>query len=159
MGRKEVLHFLPNVGPRPNEVVEDLLRLPPQASIRIVPFIRNPQGKALKQGMITKVTGHEGLFTGKVPHLVRRRPIGADVRFDTLRYSRGWIVWIQGLEVVFPNRVCSAVAVGCPIACTVPKVGDGNAVLSDGPRDVRDNLLYEREQPHVPLTDDVKAGA
>jgi hypothetical protein len=49
-------------------------------------------------------------------------------------------------------------AVGRPVTRAVAEMSYRDAILGDGPGDVRDYLLDEREQPDVPLTDEVKPG-
>src|SRR5918995_4766551 len=108
--------------------------------------------------MIAEVTGHEGVLADAAADLVGRGWIQRDRYLDLVRYPGRRINRVQRLKVVLPDRMFSPVAVRCPIACAVPEADYRNAILGDGPLDVGNDLLNEREQPDVPLADDVKPG-
>ena len=60
------------------------------------------------------------------------------------------------LEVELPDRPPTTMALGRPIACVVPKTDDGYPLLGDGPGDVCNHLLNEREEADIPLRNNVE---
>src|SRR5919112_1886615 len=108
--------------------------------------------------MIAEVTGHEGVLADPVADLLGGGWIHRDECLDLVRYSCRRISRFQRLEIVLPDRMSPAVAARCPIACAVPETNYWYAFLRDGPRDVGNDLLNKREQPDIPLADDVEPG-
>jgi hypothetical protein len=53
-------------------------------------------------------------------------------------------------------RLAATMAIRCPVACVVPKMDDGYAMLGDGPGNIGNHLLNEREEADIPLGDNVE---
>src|SRR5918993_3566675 len=103
-----------------------------------------------------EVARHEDVVVRGVAHLVRGGPIHGDDSLDVIRDPCRRVSRIQRLEVVLPDRISSLIAVGRPVTRAVGEMNHRNAILGNGPGNVRDHLLNEREQTDVPLSNNVK---
>src|SRR5215211_973606 len=156
MPREEVVHLLQDVGTRANEAVNDHLRLPPQRVIRIVPLVGDRQRRSTQMWMVSKVIGHEGMPVGEIAHLVGRRRIDRYERLNRLWDAGSRVPGNDRLEVVFPDGPPATIAIGCPVACVVPKMDDRYPVVGDGPGDICNHLLNKREEADIPLGNNVE---
>src|SRR5512132_2612096 len=106
--------------------------------------------------MVSKVIGHEGMPVGEIANLVGRGSIDREERPNRLWDAGGRVPGDDRLEVVFPDRLSATMAIRCPVACVVPKMDDRYPVLGDGPGDICNHLLNEREEADIPLGNNVE---
>jgi hypothetical protein len=95
--------------------------------------------------MVSKVIRYKGVLIGKIPDFEGRRRIGSDNLSDMLWNAGRWISSHHGLEVILPDRLLLVVCMRRPVACLVPEIDDRDASFLNGPGNIRDDLLNERE--------------
>src|SRR3954465_9439053 len=96
------------------------------------------------------------MLINRIAYLMRRRSIYRYYLPNRLWDAGSRIPENNRLEVVFPNRTRTLVSIGCPIARVVSKMDDGDAFFADSPRNIRNDLLNEREEADIPLANNMQ---
>jgi hypothetical protein len=109
--------------------------------------------------MVLKMARDEAVPLDRVTYLKRRRMALSDRLSNMLRDTCHRMTRNDRLKVVFPYRVSISIPVWRPIAGLRSKIHNWDASLVNRPRYVRNDLLDEREEPCISLTDNVKSAS